>query len=300
VQPYNDPHPARAAEIEECLRRNAQNPHVTGLHVLLEPGTFVPQDVERNPRVTVLRNVPRLTFANAFAYATAHLPAEATLAVANSDIYLADDVDWEREATNGQAQCLTRFEVHPDGTAALALAQFVLGCGQDTWILPVAKAHLVQDCDFRVGNCLDCDPVIAERFLRAGLQPLNEACRLRTYTLDRCAHRNRDKWCQFSEGSVNVEATDRALNERQGGRASGWVHLRVMRNTHNPGAPVPLCTNARGTVPDDGLVSAMRRLQWPFDAANNALCVVKGFSQGRPVAINFTFSRPVNEANMRL
>lgn len=180
---------------------NVANAHITKIHVLLEKGSFIPRDCMENTKVVVVENSPRMTFRNAFDYAQGALPKGSMLCVANSDIYLDQDTDWEKECSNGRTQWLTRFEEHPNGERTMFFGSYMGGNSADTWIVDVDIVHKVQDCDFRVGNQMGCDGAIAHRFIKAGLLPVNEAGRLKTYHVDACIHRNRYHTCIYEEGS---------------------------------------------------------------------------------------------------
>jgi hypothetical protein len=250
IQPYNDPHPKRAGEIEYCLRMNVANAHISKIHVLLEKDSFIPKDCMESTKVVVVENSPRMTFQNAFGYAKRALPKGSMLCVANSDIYLDQDTDWEKECSNGRTQCLTRFEEHPNGDKTMLFGSYVCGNSADTWIVDVDMVHKVQDCDFRVGNQMGCDGAIAHRFVKAGLLPVNEAGRLKTYHVDACIHRNRYNKCVYEEGSGVNHSSEKTYECGEGdfptrrGRAS----VKVRKEPHRV---LPKCAIDRHTLEYD-------------------------------------------------
>ncbi len=247
VQPYNDPHPKRAGEIEYCLRMNVANTHISKIHVLLEKGSFIPKDCAESTNIVVVENFPRMTFQNAFDYARGALPKGSMLCVANSDIYLDQDTDWGKECSNGRTQCLTRFEEHPNGEKTMFFGMYVGGNSADTWIVDIDTAHKVQDCDFRVGNQMGCDSAIAHRFFKAGLLPVNEAGRLKTYHVDACIHRGRYHMCIYEEGSGVNYSREKTYDHIDGDSPAlrGKANVRVVKE---PYRVLPKCAIDRHTL----------------------------------------------------
>jgi hypothetical protein len=272
VQFYNDPHPERAEEIGRCLLLNAQNAHITRVHLLLESGTQCPLlALQTNPHVTVVPDQPRLTFASAFKYACDALPADAACCVCNADIYLDHGIDWAVEATDGSTQWLTRLEVHPGpipehGEAVgMATRMFVYGNSADTWIVPVALLRraraagaFARCADIRVGNQPGCDIRIAEWLWRVGARPRNEAGRLRTYHVDACAHRGRAACCVFGgDGAPELQQHSAEICDvewAQRAVAETLPHARIRVETGPLKRAMPLCGNDRVTLSRDAAV----------------------------------------------
>jgi len=195
VQYYNDRNPARAREIDACLRFNLENPHVQRVHALLEPGIVVPSDLRAHPKLHAVQHGERLTFKAAFAYASATLPTNTTVGLLNGDIYLDYESPWHTftgrleqlsaYGRGGYALALARAEADSNGrvwkTRSLQ-RELAYSFAQDAWFFKTPLQ--LEDADFPVGNCPGSDNAMAERLYRAGRIPLNFCHIWRIYHLD--------------------------------------------------------------------------------------------------------------------
>lgn len=177
---YNDPMPARAAELLECLRRNLDNPHVEGVHVFVESGD--PARVRddhgplRHPKATLVPHGRRVTFHDLFGYANRHL-AGRRVAIANSDIYFDHTLArLDAYALEGQLLCLSRWEADPDGRPYLFEHPF----SQDVWAFQAPLRPF--PCDWFLG-LPGCENRLAHEAARAGLRLSNPSRSVRAHHL---------------------------------------------------------------------------------------------------------------------
>src|SRR5437016_5400667 len=187
IQYCNDPRPERAAEYDECLRRNLTNPAIAAVYNLVEEQTVVPEEFRSHAKYKEHKLRRWMTYRDAFEYANEHLKDE-TACIANLDIFLdSAGSDWQ-EAINivasGIVLCLSRIEWDIDGKMFKdpGFEQWGFANSQDAWIF---KAPFeVPGCDFEIGT-LGCDNAIADRIKRAGRIPVNAASRFRIFHYDR-------------------------------------------------------------------------------------------------------------------
>lgn len=176
----------RAAEYDECFRRNLENPYVAAVHNLVEPQTMVPQLFRSHPKYRETVVDRWLTYADAFAYAGGHLDGQVAC-LCNLDIFLDAATDWDQAAAtvkSGVVLCLSRFEWNADGTFTKdpSLDQLGFANSQDAWIF--AAPIDVPRADFEIGT-LGCDNAIAERIKASGRVPVNAGSRFRIFHYDR-------------------------------------------------------------------------------------------------------------------
>ncbi len=205
IQQYiNAQQPARAAEYDECVRRNLANPYVAALHNLCEPQVVVPEEFRHHPKYREHRVSKWLTYQAAFEYANHELVGE-VVCVCNLDIFLdAADSDWTEAARIVQEPivlCLSRIEYNGDGSTFKdpGFERIAFANTQDAWVFrsPIE----VPESDFELGT-LGCDNAIAHRIKKAGRQPVNAPNRFKIFHYDRC--RGKD-----SGNQLHVHAHDR-------------------------------------------------------------------------------------------
>jgi len=187
IQYCNDPRPERAAEYDECLRRNLANPAIVAVHNLLENQTAVPDEFRSHEKYREHKLGRWMTYKDALEYAGERLPGQA-VAIANLDIFLDATSNWADAAkivaTTDIVLCLSRIEWGKDGTSFKdpGLAQLAFANTQDAWIFR-SPLH-VPNCDFEIGT-LGCDNAIAHRIKQAGKIPVNAASQFRIFHYDR-------------------------------------------------------------------------------------------------------------------
>ena len=186
TQYCNTPRADRAAEYDECFRRNLDNPYVAAVHNLVEPQTTVPPQFRAHPKYREKVVERWMTYADAFAYANENLDGQVAC-LCNLDIFLDPSVDWDQAAAtvrNNIVLCLSRFEWNVDGTSGKdpTLDQLGFANSQDAWVF-VAPID-VPRADFEIGT-LGCDNAIAERIKATGRIPINAGSRFRIFHYDR-------------------------------------------------------------------------------------------------------------------
>ncbi|MCU1501638.1 MAG: hypothetical protein JWM12_992, partial [Ilumatobacteraceae bacterium] len=164
---YHDADDRRRGEIGECLRRNAANPRLAEVHVLLEDDSSAaevlaqvhPQD---RAKVRVVEHRRRLTYADLFAYANAQLRDE-TVVIANADVFFDDTLGLlDGHDLFGQLLCLSRWDEQPDGTTVY----FDHPGSQDAWIFESPVRQM--SAGFHLGTP-GCDSRIAAEAQRVGM-----------------------------------------------------------------------------------------------------------------------------------
>lgn len=178
---YQDPDARRAEELRECVRRNAQNRSITGMWVFVEDGTH-PAEVTaavagpHREKVHVVKHGRRLTFDEPFSFA-ARFPGPRRFVIANADIFF--DASLRRLARvdlTNRLLCLSRWDVHPDGSAVL----FDHPASQDAWIFETPLTPF--ECGFHLG-LPGCDNRLAWEAARAGIELSNPSRSIRAHHL---------------------------------------------------------------------------------------------------------------------
>jgi hypothetical protein len=178
---YLDPDAARLGEFLTCLERNVANRAIDEVHVFVEE-EINPADLAgryrllRSRKVRLVVTGVRVTYAALFAYANCELPGRRVI-VANADIFF--DHTLVRLADYDLADCLlclSRWDVHADGTWSL----FDFEASQDAWIFQAPLRDVA--CDFPLG-ILGCDNRLAWEAEHAGLMVANPSRSVRAYHL---------------------------------------------------------------------------------------------------------------------
>jgi len=186
IQYCNDARPDRAAEYDECLRRNLANPSIATVHNLVEDQTIVPDEFKSHEKYKEHKLGRWMTYKDAFEYAAEKLPGQ-VVALANLDIFLDPAANWQQAMQVVSTEivlCLSRVEWDKDGKTFLdpGLAQIAFANTQDAWIFK--SPLVVANCDFEIGT-LGCDNAIAHRIKAAGKLPVNAASQFRIFHYDR-------------------------------------------------------------------------------------------------------------------
>ena len=164
---YSDPDAGRLHEFLECLRRNAENPHIHGIHVMAEDSAAAETLAEwlrlgDSRAIRLIEHGRRLTFQAAFGYANAHLSGHRVI-VANADIFFDETLGLLASSDLTDALCcLSRWDVAHDGSAHF----FDHPWSQDAWIFDAPIRRF--ECDFHLG-LLGCDNRLAWEAAHAGL-----------------------------------------------------------------------------------------------------------------------------------
>src|SRR6201988_4751937 len=188
---YNDPDPARHAELRECLRRNAENELIEEIYLFNEEASE-PADLESDPLLTPdkIRLIPhgrRLTYRDFFDYSNRHLAGRRVI-IANADIFFDHTLEYlQGHNLSGKLLCLSRWDVQPDGSINF----FEHAASQDAWIFtaPIRQFR----SEFQLGVPA-CDNRLAWEAHRAGLQVINPARSVRA------CHLHLSQVRRYSEG----------------------------------------------------------------------------------------------------
>jgi len=156
VNYFNPPDEDRQIEINKCLRANVRLKTFHRIHVLVGPGTALPDWIE-NPRIRVTQiDTDRVTYQGFFDYANEKLPKRAIAVIINADIACTPSINYlRRYVTNTQCVALRRWEyVKKEWTL------IPINSSQDLWALEVPIAKLDEPADFELG-VPGCDNLIA-------------------------------------------------------------------------------------------------------------------------------------------
>jgi len=186
IQYCNDNRPERAAEYDECLRKNLAHPSIAAIHNLIEEATIVPEEFKAHEKYKEHKLGRWMTYKDALDYAAEKLPDQ-VVAITNLDIFLDPTANWHQAmqvVSSDIVLCLSRIEWDRDGKAFLdpGLAQLAFANTQDAWIFK-SPIH-VPNCDFEIGT-LGCDNAFAHRLKAAGKLPVNAASQFRIFHYDR-------------------------------------------------------------------------------------------------------------------
>lgn len=198
----------RRAEYDYCVRRNLAHPFVDRIHNLGLRKVPVAADIRGNANWHDSFLDHRMTFQDAFAYASRHLTGR-MVGICNLDIFLDPESDWAAaEALLRREKfvlCQSRVEFTPPSTTHLdpVFARVAHASAQDAWffIAPVEPPAI----EFELGT-LGCDNALAERIRRVGYVPVNLASRFKVMHYDACRGKQ--------GGSTN--AVHKAESESQG------------------------------------------------------------------------------------
>lgn len=174
---YQDPSPARAGELLECLRRNAANARIERIHVFLEDRVD-PMDIGRrypalaSPKIRLIEHGRRLTYAALLEHANRQLAGEVVV-VANADIFFDETLAFVHGMPlEGRMLCLSRWEEGADGVPR----HFDRADSQDAWIFEPPLPPIA--CDFFLG-IPGCDNRLAHEAAAAGVRVSNPSLSVR-------------------------------------------------------------------------------------------------------------------------
>jgi hypothetical protein len=190
VSPYfRSLNKARQIELDECLARNAENPLIDRIVLLIDDGAPVPiqsAKIEIRP----LRSRP--TYADWIAV-TEDMSLEGPVLLANSDIYFDDSLSLVHQVLDETSvfMALSRWEVEGGNTKLHSNPHW----SQDVWAISAGHAdlqHLRERLGFKLG-VPRCDNKVAYVFATSGWSVRNPCNYLRSYHLQESQVRNYDK-----------------------------------------------------------------------------------------------------------
>jgi hypothetical protein len=197
----------RQKEVDECLVRNAKNPSLNEIHVLVEKEydlSFVP--VENRTKLRVVNIGKRLTYAFAFEYYNTHLSNEICI-LANADIYTNRTLEILRHVDfENVVFAMNRYEHNFRDDLILLNGVEVNLCerhkcpylvpyqasvwSQDSWIWK-APSLQVEDCDFALGTP-GCDNYIIYQLMSQHFYVCNPSRLVCTMHIDRLSIRQEE------------------------------------------------------------------------------------------------------------
>jgi hypothetical protein len=149
---YVSSHPARYAELLDCLERNLANPEIECVHAFAEDsGVCYPNErhvaLLKHPKAKLIEVGHRMTYREYFQYANARLRDQCCV-MANSDIYFDSSLaKIKPELLSKYFFACSRSHVRADGTVEFDPQA---SCAQDAWFFrPPVK--IPTDCDFHFG-----------------------------------------------------------------------------------------------------------------------------------------------------
>lgn len=210
VQYYNDSNPARQAEIDYCFRYNLENPCVHKLVHFNEPLTNVPNWMSNHPKFVSVPSKDRMTYKQAFEYASKNLKDGSLVTVMNADIFLTKESPWNDMHTHLKndpniVYALSRHDF--DGTRLYkdpTLQRLAYANAQDAWFFMTPMKFPVAECAFRIGT-MGCDNAIAERFKRSGYLPINSPNIYKIGHYDICRGKNGENYMQDNYKKMNTD-----------------------------------------------------------------------------------------------
>lgn len=226
---YDDPAPTRAAELCECLRRNADHPRVSAIHLFLEVS-----DVDTpiaHQKIQPMQLGRRLTFADALQFANTRLSGRITI-IANTDIYFDETLDTLTQYDlSGHMLCLSRWDDGADGVSRL----FDNARSQDAWVFRPPIPTI--ECSFPLG-VPGCDNRFAAEADRAGLIVSNPSRTVRAHHLHMSGIRRYQKSDQvpgpyLALPPANLTPPERAFNSVRPARddSAEPKHVRSVRTS---------------------------------------------------------------------
>ena len=180
--------PRRAAEIDECLRRNLANPDIDEVVLLVDPGVSAPFVDHKLCVLESSRPRPRVAELVARANDLITGPHDMTI-LANSDCYF-DGL--EKLKVLGDTRqfvfAMTRTDVEWNGEPVAGYDPWFTG--QDAWVF-TGRIRPLKWTDFSLGN-MSCDWVLAWVLHHAGYMLVNPFHDLRLSHLHLSQHRVRE------------------------------------------------------------------------------------------------------------
>ena len=183
TQYFQDSSEERQEEIDMCVRKNIENPHIARVHLLLEKEMDLSRFDQDGIRTHIIGR--RLRYTDAFDYANTKL-AGRLCAVANVDIYFDESLAHLKTASlSNKCLALTRYNLDDDDRLV-----FHGQCNsQDVWIFRAPLPNVFGN--FYLGKP-GCDNRIAYELKKAGLKLSNPFKKIITVHVHRTGKRNYD------------------------------------------------------------------------------------------------------------
>jgi hypothetical protein len=202
IQYYNDKNIERQNEYNICLRKNLNNNAIKEIHNIIEKDVIIPDEFINNKKLINInfdysKIVPiegRITFDYVFNYAKINIPNGEIIVISNLDIFLDSSNDWLNIKTNffyinndRKVLCLSRHEYNDININNVKLTEAQkIGSSSDTWVYKNDINETINNCNFSVGNCPQCDGAIHRIFYDNGFKVFNWAEKYKTFHVDKC------------------------------------------------------------------------------------------------------------------
>lgn len=179
---YVDKSLARQKELDECLKKNIENPLIKTIYVLVQ--SEFEGGILDNEKIIQLLCPVRPTYNIFFEAIRMFAKDDEWSIISNTDIYFDDSLKNLDKYKTGKPVCfaLTRYEILPNMVQFLNRAD-----SQDCWIIKGKPRHI--EGNFCLGVC-GCDNAIADRLMKAGYNVINPSLTIKTYHLHLSGIRN--------------------------------------------------------------------------------------------------------------
>ncbi len=221
------PKPAkRWDELCCCLRRNAENPLIHKIHVLMESKhvaiAWAKWPAELQAKIVPVEWSRRLTYADAIKYAQGAISLDYFVGICNSDIYFDSTIKdlWNMDMT-GRCAALLRYDISVvDATAGNDAAAQLFGPrddSQDCWWFRATDLHK-RDAnwdalDFSLGQA-GCDNAFAGELVRRRFVVCNPALAIRSYHVHESGVRTYNEYDRVTKGIYATVAPSGLLESR--------------------------------------------------------------------------------------
>lgn len=209
-----------------CLRRNAENPLIHKIHVLMEtPGVARawaswPEDLKG--KIKAVDWPKRLTYADAVEYAKGCTSMNNLVGICNSDIYFDGTIrDLWNMKMEGRCAALLRYDIGLDDAAAgNDGAAAIFGPrddSQDCWWFRVHDLHKYEAnweaLDFSLGQA-GCDNAFAGELVRRRFVVCNPALAVRSYHIHESGVRTYNEYDRVTKGIYATVAPSGLLESK--------------------------------------------------------------------------------------
>lgn len=214
VQSYAEPNVARMGEYITCMLANLNHYYVKTVYNLYESEDRIPDEVRSHPKYRGYPLRKRMTYEDAFAFASKNLAPDEIVGILNLDIYVALAFDMSELhnvlADKNTVLALSRHELdEKTGTPYMdpAFVSIFHSNTQDGWFFknPIRNA----DYNIELGR-LGCDNAIAQALKNANYGVFNLAERFVLVHLDKVRGKTANNFMEF-HGKATVKYTEGLL-----------------------------------------------------------------------------------------
>lgn len=139
---FNDPHPARASELHECIVNNIENPYITKMLMYIDPDTTVPSFMLESSKIKIVDLGHRPTYAEFMD----DMEDGAINIISNLDIYYDESIAMTVDMSETDAYAMIRYNVLSNGRVVFQNWSYA----QDAWVFN-GKPKGMKDHDYTLG-----------------------------------------------------------------------------------------------------------------------------------------------------